>query len=266
MKPTQFKATIRNIKKRFSAHLSVTSIVCMGVTGLLSIYFLGSSFATFATRYYDEHNFKDLEVASSMGISEDNLAQIASLPGVKDAEGAFSADGFLGKDGNMYACILLSATKRISVPYAVEGRMPKASSECAVCAPLMKKAGLAIGDQITLTASSGGNEELLSESTYTITGTAIHPDYLTANDNKAVVLPESSFRKEAVSGGYLRAYVDVDVAEGTPLFKGTSYDDQVRIVLHALRRAFGFADVVGVFTHIVQRVVDPRERDVAIRV
>ena len=230
MKPTQLKDAIRNIKKRFVAHMSITSIVCMGVTGLLSIYFMGSSFATFATHYYDEHNFKDLEVASSMGISEENLKQIAALEGVKDVEGAFSADGLLEKDGEVYSAILLSATHRISVPYATEGRMPEKPDECAICAPLMKKAGLAVGDEVVLSAVGPGNEDLLAHSTYTITGVCIHPDYLTANENKTVVLPEDSFDKSIVQGGYLRAYVDVDVAEGTEALRGDDYDRQVMVV------------------------------------
>ena len=242
MKPVQLKDALRNIKRRFVAHLSITSIVCMGVTGLLSIYFLGSSFATYATHYYDEHNFKDLEVTSSLGISEDNLKQIAALEGVKDVEGAFSSDGLLEKDGSVYPVILLSATHKISVPYAVEGRMPERSDECAICAPLMKKAGLAIGDQIRLTASGNSDTELLSDSSFTITGVAIHPDYLIANENKTVVLPESSFKREAVSGGYMRAYVDVDVLEGTALFNGDSYDRQVSAVEERIKE---LSDALG---------------------
>ena len=227
MKRTQFLDAIRNIQVRIVSFLSITITVIMGVSGLLCIFFMGSEINSYASDYYRSHHFKDLEILSSMGISEDNIQKLIQEEDIRDVEGCFIMDGTMRFADDTEHASLISITERINVPTIVEGTMPKQDNECALAPEMMDLLGISIGDQVTLAPLRQDMEKLLKERTFTVTAKFTHPDHTIRSENDIVLLPENAFDKEALSGGYLRALIELEIDDSYRRLLNKTYDSLV---------------------------------------
>lgn len=257
MKKTQKKDAFRNIKKRFVSFLSVALVIMLGLGGVFITRYMGAGIDAEATRYYNEHSFKNYELISSLGITDDDIAQIKGTEGVTDAEGVIRTSGSLTKGSLNKNIELVSMTERISVPEVVEGSAPAAKDECMIGEDFAEVSGLKVGDKVRLTMSGisspedameemkmdmkTGDEEdeeeeepeeededLLSDVLYaeefTITGLTKHPDYLRRKSVDVVVLPWAAINKEVTDGYYTHAFVKADDPEGVDIFSDEYFE------------------------------------------
>ena len=75
MKQTQVLDALRNIKRRFISYQSIAVTVVMGMAGLPCIFFMESSYTQYATDYYTESHFKDFDITSTAGITDDDIKE-----------------------------------------------------------------------------------------------------------------------------------------------------------------------------------------------
>ncbi len=231
MKKTQLTDALRNIRFRLISYLSVVLIIAMGTGGFFMARYTGYRMTRCAARYYADHQFKDLELAGSIGISEEDLRMIRDTEGVKDAEGVIVLDGTFLDHDTPNRITILSLTDRISVPETVEGTMPEKGNECAVSADFAERFGLKIGDEATISTDRILNADPLNHSTFRITGFVIHPDYVRSKTTWVCVLPRSSFNLEGMQMRYTRAFV---TAEGINQLK--MFEDSYFSAIAPLRR------------------------------
>lgn len=85
--------SLRNIQKRFVSWLSIVTIVLIGTTLILGLYFASSTVRRASLSYIDEQNFRDFDISSSIGIKQEDVDKIKTLPEVKDAEGQITFYG-----------------------------------------------------------------------------------------------------------------------------------------------------------------------------
>ena len=204
------------------------TITIMGVSGLLCIFFLGSTFTRYASDYYAKTSFKDLEVYSNAGISENNISEIANVPGVIAAEGAFVLDGVLETGDKSQQVDILSRTEQVSVPQILEGRMPEKEDECALDPDTMTKLGISIGDKVSLSPVLSKLDKVMKNRDFTVTGTVIHPDYLLRAYSRIALLAENAFDREQLADGYLRAFVDLELKDNTQEIANDVYFENIR--------------------------------------
>lgn len=249
MKKTQRKDAFRNIRKRIVSYLSICLVIMLGLGGVFITRYMGASIDAEATEYYDSHGFKNYELISSLGITDDDLAQIKDAEGVTDAEGIIRASGSLTRGDLNCNVELISATERISVPEVVEGSAPAAQDECMIGEDTALVRGLKIGDRVRLTiddvsSSAGpdsknftddedGSEEaeadgamsdaLLTEE-FTITGLMKHPDYLRRKSVDTVVVPWTAIDTEVTDGYYTHALVKAEEPEGVDIFSNRYFE------------------------------------------
>ena len=93
MKKTARTDALRNIKRRFVSWLSMVTIVFIGVSLILGLYFASVALKTTGLKYVDEHGFKDIDISCSIGIQDNEIEKILQIPGVNDAEGVLSFSG-----------------------------------------------------------------------------------------------------------------------------------------------------------------------------
>ena len=205
MKKTQRKDAFRNIRKRIVSFLSICLVIMLGLGGVFVIRYMRAGINAEATGYYNSHGFKTYELISSLGVTEDDIAQIKETEGVTDAEGVIRAAGSLTKGDFTCNVDLISMTERISVPEVLEGRAPEAKDECVIAEDFAETRGLKVGDKVRLimediaspvASSEDGQDEdkadekdgekadekgfggVLLEEEFTVTGLIKHPDYL----------------------------------------------------------------------------------------
>ena len=115
MKTTQRKDAVRNIRKRLVSYLSVCLVIMLGLGGTFITRYMSASIVAKANSYYTDHNFKNYELICSLGITDDDIAQIKATEGVTDAEGVIRGNGTLTKGDINLKVELISMTERISV-------------------------------------------------------------------------------------------------------------------------------------------------------
>ena len=95
MKKTQGKDAVRNIRKRIVSYLSICLVIMLGLGGVFITRYMGAGINKEATGYFNDHNFKNYELISSLGITDEDLAQIKETEGITDAEGVIRTSGSL---------------------------------------------------------------------------------------------------------------------------------------------------------------------------
>lgn len=256
MKKTQRKDAIRNIRKRIVSFLSICLVIMLGLGGVFITRYMGAGINAEATEYYRSHGFKNYELISSLGITDDDLAQIKETEGVTDAEGIIRAAGSLTKGALNCNIELISGTERISVPEVVEGSAPAAEDECMIGEDTALVRGLEIGDRVRITidditspvaaeqesfdtgeeseedeaeeaedSEEGGMSNPLLSEEFTITGFMKHPDYLRRKSVDTVVVTEAAFDEDVTGGYYTHALVKAEEPEGTDIFSDKYFEE-----------------------------------------
>ena len=234
MEKIQLIDALRNIKKRFVSFLSIVFIIMLGTGGFFMSRYSASSIADSAAEFLRQQNFKDYELASSIGITENDLKRLRAVSGIHSAEGAVVLDGSLYKDDQSFKVSLVSWTESVSVPVLVEGSRPVQESECAIGADFANDHGIRIGDRVFLKTPSIYNVDPLLNEAFTVTGLVDHPDYVRANSTLTVILPLSAFNLEGMENRYTRAMLSAENADQENMFTA-SYSSSVEDITDRLR-------------------------------
>lgn len=230
------KDFIREITKNKGRFLSVFFIVLLGAAFFSGIRSAEGDMKVSADRYYDEVNYMDLKVLGTLGLTDDDLADIAKTDGVKAVYGGKTVEVLHDIGESEQVVKLIALTDSVNEPRVVEGRMPEKEDEILVDTQFLKSSGCEIGDQVTFTS---GTEDPLSDSltgdTFTIVGSATLPYYMDLNrgtgsigngsiNSFALLLPET-FTLDL----YTEIYVQADGAQEKASYSD-AYDETVKAV------------------------------------
>lgn len=251
MKKTQKKDAVRNIRKRIVSYLSICLVIMLGLGGVFITRYMGAGINKESTEYFKEHNFKNYELISSFGATDEDIAQIKETEGVTDAEGVVRSNGSLTKGSLNRSVEVVTMTERISVPEVVEGSAPAAKNECMIGEDLAFLTGLKVGDKVKLVmATIGGtpgstdeslddeeggdaDEEAAEEEAqdsvllaeeFTITGLMKHPDYFRRKSVDTVALPMAAINKDVTDGHYSHVFVKSEEPEGVDIFSDKYFE------------------------------------------
>ncbi len=216
MKKTQRKDALRNILKRMASYLSVCLVIVLGLGGLLITCFMAAGIEKQGDEYYRARSFKDFDMVSSAGISENNLDRIREVDKVVTVEGVLQADGSAAFDDKKRNVTIISLTEKVSIPRLVEGSIPKGRDECMIGEDFAADEKLKVGDKISLSfpkMEALGDEEALYATEFTITGLMSHPDYLRRRTINTVTIPLSAFNEEATHGYFTHAFVKIESSD-----------------------------------------------------
>ena len=230
------KDFIREITKNKGRFLSVFFIVLLGAAFFSGIRSAEGDMKVSADRYYDEVNYMDLKVLGTLGLTDDDLADIAKTDGVKAVYGGKTVEVLHDIGESEQVVKLIALTDSVNEPRVVKGRMPEKEDEILVDTQFLKSSGCEIGDQVTFTS---GTEDPLSDSltgdTFTIVGSATLPYYMELNrgtgsigngsiNSFALLLPEAF-----TSDLYTEIYVQADGAQEEASYSD-AYDETVKAV------------------------------------
>lgn len=134
--------------KRF---VSITMITLLGVAVLTGIY-AGCRDAFLATdRFFDTQGLHDIQVLSTAGLTDDDIAALRKVSGVAKVQGERSQTVTVDLNGKKTVTVQEIGTNGIDQPYLQSGRMPEKSGEIAVTRKFIKDSGYKKGDHITVT-------------------------------------------------------------------------------------------------------------------
>lgn len=225
------------IRKSMGRFLSIFFIVAIGCAFFAGIRSSEPDMRYSGDAYFDRKNLMDLQVISTMGLTDEDVEAIEKLDGIEKAEAGYSVDALCTEGDNqivMHVMLLLPSMNQVQVE---NGRLPEKSDECVVDADFLSKSTLKIGDRVTL--SSGTDKPVtdsLKEDTFTIVGSVSSPCYIgfqrgsttigSGNISAFLCVPEESFCMEV----YTEIYAQVKGAEKLTAFTD-QYDQRIDSVM-----------------------------------
>ncbi|MBM6832147.1 FtsX-like permease family protein [Faecalicoccus acidiformans] len=232
MPKTFLKNIFCEIKSSFGRFFSILSIVAIGVAFFAGVKASAPDMKYSADAYFDKQNLQDIQVYSTLGLTDEDIQAIQEVEGVESAQGLFTMDVLTQKENTQLVLKLISLPEdqEINTIRLIEGRMPENDHECLVEADSATNTlfgGLEIGETITL--SSGTDTPIgdsLANDTYTIVGTCYTPTYLSYQKgsssigsgtlNTFIYVPEQNILSDY--------YTEVDVlVEGAKVYN--SYEE-----------------------------------------
>ena len=153
--------------KRF---VSIALISLLGVAVLTGIY-AGCRDAFLATdRFFDTQGLHDIQVLSTAGLTDDDIAALRKISGVAKVQGERSQTVTVDLNGKKTVTMQEIGTNGIDQPYLQSGRMPEKSGEIAVTRKFIKDSGYKKGDHITVTPQDSASSASSATSSVTDSG------------------------------------------------------------------------------------------------
>ena len=215
MKKTQLLDARRNIRKEIVAFTSIVIIGLLAALAYLGIAYTAAALKIDAVKFFNDQKLWDLEVASTMLMTEEDLDAIRAVPGVDIAEHVWQIDTKLHVGDSNTSITVTSLPEEMSQPVLLEGRLPESTKECAIEKNLADDCGLTIGQSIVLECDKIMEIDPLAEKEFFITGIFYTPDHFSymVPVTPYVFVLEDSFNREGLDGAFMKARIHIN---GTP--------------------------------------------------
>lgn len=251
MKNAMQKDFWREIKHTKSRFFSIMILVALSVAFLSGLKATAPDMKHTGDDYLDSLHLADIQVLSTLGLTDEDIAALRAQDKIEDAEGEYVIDAFASSDSLDAVVKVLSLTDRgISDVLLREGRMPERADECVVEENMLSLMSISIGDTITLTPGDDLSDAL-AQDTYTVVGTVRSPVYLAVERGTSTLgsgtvkaylyLPREAFTLDYYTAAYVRVS---GAAEMTAFYD--EYDDYIDDVIDSLE---DFGDARAILRH-----------------
>ena len=227
MVPTVFRRgiyrTIRGSLKRF---LSIVVITALGVSVMCGLKAGCEDLCDSVDAYFDQQNVYDINVQSTYGLTDDDIAAIQEVDGVETAEGIYTETAYTAVGTTRERVVVQSLSKEnIDQPVLVRGELPETSGEVAVTSRFLKASGKKIGDTVSFAANDASSsnqsaKDQFADGDYTITAEVLDPTDVssdsTVNAFRAASTADYKFyvsEDAATSSSYSAVHVVVEGAK-----------------------------------------------------
>ena len=239
MKNAMQKDFWREIRRTRSRFFSIMILVALSVAFLSGLKATAPDMKKTGDDYLDSLHLADIQVLSTLGLTDDDITSLRAQDKVEDAEGEYVIDAFASSDSLDAVVKVLSLTGRgINEVLLRGGRMPERADECVVEENMLSLMNIAIGDRITLTPGDDLSDAL-AQDTYTVVGTVRSPVYLAVERGTSTLgsgtvkaylyLPREAFTLDYYTAAYVRVS---GAAEMTAFY--SDYDDYIDAVIDEL--------------------------------
>ena len=183
MKTALLKDGIKVITKSYKRFISLLLIVLLGVGFFAGLRAASPDMKATVDEYFDELNVMDIQVISTLGLTDDDLEAIKNVENVENAEGSYQTDAIVKIDEEEVVVKLETSCNNINMLELTEGKLPEDIDECVVEERFLEETGHSIGDTIEIevddvTNDDGETEKLLKNNKLTIVGTVKSPLYI----------------------------------------------------------------------------------------
>lgn len=172
MNKSIIKLTKREISSSLGRYLAIFAIIALGAGLFVGLRLSRPDFLETYNNYTHETNFYDFRLVSTLGLTDDDLAEVKKLDGVKLAEGAVGADFlFNTADEDNLIMMAQSIPEKVNLIDLKSGRMPEKANECLADPDMYSKDD--IGSTIKLSKDNSEQTfDTFAYDEYTIVGLA----------------------------------------------------------------------------------------------
>ena len=228
---------IRTIERSQSRFLSVIAIVALGVSFFVGTNATAPDMMDTVKKYLTDTNSMDIQIISTAGITDDEIATVQSINGVESVVGQKFIDGVVKIDGETVSDIdgselairalaldmekayaYLGGTEDRSYmnrPQLIEGSWPTASNQCLVDASMLSTPEeFRIGARLSVVGDGVDISSSLKNTEFTIVGIIRSPIFISYDRGSSTVgtgklgtfcyIPEDNFLQEYYSAMYVK--------------------------------------------------------------
>ena len=211
MTKSQFKDSIRNIKKNFVSYISILLITMLSIATYMGVSSAAVNLENGANDYYKDSNFYDIELISTLLLSEDDIETLRGMDCVESVAPFYYSVAGAENKGEKENVNIISDTDDISVKKIVEGKEPSQDNECMIEDRLAESMKYKVGDTIEIHGSDGADVAYVKGSSFVITGIFQTPLHIkpSVKENSYMVIRDSAFDLDKLDGCYMRAYIRI---------------------------------------------------------
>ena len=176
MKKALLKDTFREIKNTKKRFISILLMAFLGVGFFAGIKATSPDMQKTIDNYYDENNLYDIEIISTLGLTDEDIEILKKIEEVEKACGIYSTDVAVGVKGEEIILKVYSLDDSINKTTLTSGSMPTNCDECLVEEGFLKSNNLQLGDYIELDTKI--DDEVFNENEVKIVGTVSSPLYI----------------------------------------------------------------------------------------
>ena len=210
MKKTQRILCLRYMRRQMAACVSMFIVAMLAVMAYLGINDTAQAMKNNVERFWDETGFRDIEIAASTLLSEDDLARIRQTEGVQAAEPVWYTTAHSASE-NATEFDVVSLTEQINTVILTEGHMPQTAEECLLEQPVLEELGLLVGDTFEI-----GDADDLAHRRFVVCGVAQHADHaclpIHVPGNRYMIVKKEAFDLEGLHNRCMKAVLKVEGA------------------------------------------------------
>ncbi len=222
MRRTQCKDILRTIKRQFVSWISIAVISVISGVGFLGVIYSSQALKNSLIQYCIETNYRDLEVVSTLLLTEEDIEAIKNVDGVNILEPVISSTAIVGKGENKKDVAVVSLTNEVNKSIVTEGRLPEKENECVVEKELLSVLGLEVGDTLSLKGTDTDMPKFLKNNEFKITGSVLHAEHYSGMnqvpDNRNVLVCNEAFDQEQLQNCYTKAEIIIDKPDDMNVF------------------------------------------------
>lgn len=175
------KNILREIRGTWKRFLSIALMAFLGAGFFAGIHAASRDMQISCDAYLDEQNCFDLEVLSTLGLTQDDVDAVLAVEGISAAAGVYSENVRvdIGDQDEKVKLLSIPEDSDINALVLCEGEMAQKENECVVPRSLLDFTGKNIGDILTITETREDGEKSSFVCTeLTITGVIESPLYV----------------------------------------------------------------------------------------
>ena len=157
-------------RKRF---ISIMLMALLGVGFFAGLVSSGPDMRDSLDKFLDDTNTYDINIVSTLGLTEDDIEEIKKLDNIEYVQGVYSKDISVETDSSEYVFKAIQITENINNVVLLDGRIPENENECVVEEDFIKNTNYNIGDILV-----ANEDEELNNNEFKIVGTVSSPLYL----------------------------------------------------------------------------------------
>lgn len=182
MKKALLKDSVKEIKNTYKRFISIMLMAFLGVGFFAGIRATSPDMVDTIDKYYDEQNVFDIQIISTLGLTEEDLNEISKIEDVENVQGSYETDGKIEINNKEIVTKFITIGK-LNQPILLEGNLPQAEDECVVEESFLTFNNKQIGDKVQVeignTKKDDGEEiSYLKQDEMKIVGVVKSPLYI----------------------------------------------------------------------------------------
>ena len=183
VKKALLKDTFKEIITSYKRFISIMLMALLGVGFFAGLRATSPDMLDTIDTYFKEQNVYDIEVISTLGLTDEDITAISNIENVETVYGTYSKDGIIKLEDKEIVSKIMCIDD-VNKPRLLSGNMPQNDNECVVEEAFLKTADKQIGDTIEVEPEKNEisgqeeTEEYLNNKTLKIVGTVESPLYI----------------------------------------------------------------------------------------